>query len=110
MAQKQTPRQEKLQEILNSLNDRERELLQPVADDLAELERKLEEIGRLPFIRFSKKDPTKQQSTPASKLYKELQQSRLNAVKVILSAVRGNPIAEEDEFDKWLAGREQGEA
>lgn len=105
-----TNRQEQLQKIIDSLNDRERELLQPVADDLAEIERKLDEIGKLPFIRFSKKDPTQQERTPASKLYKELQQSRLNAVKVILSALRSNPIEEEDELDKWLAERGQGGA
>lgn len=105
-----TNRQEQLQKIIDSLNDRERELLQPVADDLAEIERKLDEIGKLPFIRFSKKDPTQQERTPASKLYKELQQSRLNAVKVILSALRSNPIEEEDEFDKWLAEKEKGGA
>lgn len=103
-----TTRQEQLQKIIDSLNDRERELLQPVADDLAEIERKLDEIGKLPFIRFSKKDPTQQERTPASRLYKELQQSRLNAVKVILSALRSNPIEEEDELDKWLAERGQG--
>ena len=100
-------RQEQLQEIINTLNDRERKLLQPVADDLAELERKLDAIKGLPFIRYSKKDPTQQESTPASKLYKELQQSRLNAVKVILSALRSCPVEEEDELDKWLAERGQ---
>lgn len=105
-----TNRQEQLQKIIDSLNDRERELLQPVADDLAEIEHKLDEIGKLPFIRFSKKDPTQQERTPASKLYKELQQSRLNAVKVILSALRSNPIEEDDELDKWLAERGQGGA
>lgn len=102
-------RQEQLQKIIETLNDRERELLQPVADDLAELERKLDAIKGLPFIRYSKKDPTQQESTPASKLYKELQQSRLNAVKVILSALRSNPVEEEDELDKWLAERGQGD-
>ena len=103
-----TPRHEQLQNIIDSLNDRERELLQPVADDLAEIENKLDAIGKLPFIRYSKKDPTQQELTPASKLYKELQQSRLNAVKVILSALRSNPVEEEDDFDKWLAERDQG--
>ena len=98
-------RQEQLQKIIDTLNDRERELLQPVADDLAELERKLDAIKELPFIRYSKKDPTQQESTPASKLYKELQQSRLNAVKVILSALRSCPVEEEDEFDEWLESK-----
>ena len=102
-----TPRHEQLQKIIDSLNDRERELLQPVADDLAEIEHKLAEIGKLPFIRYSKKDPTQQERTPASKLYKELQQSRLNAVKVILAALRSCPVEEEDELDKWLASKGQ---
>ena len=102
-----TPRHEQLQKIIDSLNDRERELLQPVADDLAEIENKLAEIGKLPFIRYSKKDPTQQERTPASKLYKELQQSRLNAVKVILAALRSCPVEEEDELDKWLASKGQ---
>lgn len=102
-----TPRHDQLQKIIDSLNERERELLQPVADDLAEIESKLDAIGKLPFIRYSKKDPTQQESTPASKLYKELQQSRLNAVKVILSALRSCPVEEEDELDKWLASKGQ---
>ena len=102
-----TPRHDQLQKIIDSLNERERELLQPVADDLAEIEHKLAEIGKLPFIRYSKKDPTQQERTPASKLYKELQQSRLNAVKVILAALRSCPVEEEDELDKWLASKGQ---
>ena len=102
-----TPRHNQLQKIIDSLNERERELLQPVADDLAEIESKLDAIGKLPFIRYSKKDPTQQERTPASKLYKELQQSRLNAVKVILSALRCCPVEEEDELDKWLASKGQ---
>jgi hypothetical protein len=102
-----TPRHDQLQKIIDSLNERERDLLQPVADDLAEIENKLDTIGKLPFIRYSKKDPTQQERTPASKLYKELQQSRLNAVKVILAALRSCPVEEEDELDKWLASKGQ---
>jgi hypothetical protein len=47
------------------------------------LENRLEELRKLPFIKFNPKNPTQQRTTPAGKQYKELLQQYINLIKAL---------------------------
>lgn len=47
------------------------------------LERHLEELKKLPFIKVNPNNPLQQKSTPAGKQYKELLQQYINLVKAL---------------------------
>ena len=59
------------------------ELISSVVDDVVFLEERLTELKKLPFIEIHPKNPMKQRSTPASKLYKEFLQQYINCIKMI---------------------------
>lgn len=80
-------RQKELKEIVSKLDEDKRKVLAPLLIDIEFLEGRLEELRRLPHIRVDTKNPAKQQITPAGKQYKEMMQSYINAVKVIVSAL-----------------------
>lgn len=80
-------RQKELKEIVSKLDEDKRKVLAPLLIDIEFLESRLEELRRLPHIRVDTKNPAKQQITPAGKQYKEMMQSYINAVKVIVSAL-----------------------
>ena len=87
MNEKEMQRVAELVEIIADIDDEKGVLLTPTIKDIAFLETRLSELRELPFIRVSKSNPAKQQTTPAAKQYKELAQSYLNAVKILLTAL-----------------------
>ena len=54
-------------------------------DEIIFIEERLKELKKLPFIRISKKNPAIQETTPASRQYKELLQQYNNCLRILLS-------------------------
>ena len=70
-------------ELVELIPEDSLELVTSVIDDVIFLEERLTELKKLPFIEINPKNPMKQRSTPASKLYKEFLQQYINCIKMI---------------------------
>lgn len=70
-------------ELVELIPEDSLELVTSVIDDVIFLEDRLTELKQLPFIEVNPKNPMKQRSTPASKLYKEFLQQYINCIKMI---------------------------
>lgn len=76
-------RYENLKKIFNKIDEDKRAVIMPLLDDVIFIEERLSELRKLPTIRYDKRNPAKQEVTPAGKQYKEYMQSYLNALKVL---------------------------
>ena len=92
-----------LQEIFNSIDDDKKQVIEPLIVDVVYMEERLAELKALPHIRVDKKNPMRQEATPAFKQWKELQQQYLNAVKILLTALYRVESSAADELMKKLA-------
>ncbi len=89
------------------------ELVSSVIDDVVFLEDRLTELKKLPFIEVNPKNPMKQRSTPASKLYKEFLQQYINCIKMIEYVIYKEKRLEGDEVEesplrKWFREHDDG--
>lgn len=100
-------RREKLDEIFKDIDENKKELISPLLDDIAFLEEQMEKLKKLPFIQVHPKDPTKQRVTKAAKLYKEHNQSYMNAIRMVYSMINGHEI-DDDPVQKFLEQRQNG--
>lgn len=89
---------EQLQEITSKLNNDQQAIIQPLLGEITFMEKRLDELRRLPHLRIHPKDPARQQVTPAGKQYKETMQAYLNAIKVIMTALSRNDTSAADEL------------
>jgi hypothetical protein len=83
------------------------DLVKSVIDDVIFLEERLTELKKLPFIEVNPKNPMKQRSTPASKLYKEFLQQYINCIKMIEYVIYKEKRLEGEELEesplrKWF--------
>lgn len=74
----------------------------PLVQHAVELETQLEALRKLPKIRVHPKDPTKQKTLPAAKLYKEFLQQYINALKVLQRRSGKDDAEEESPLRKWM--------
>lgn len=84
---KKDERREEFDEICENLDAETLKLVAPLIDHLIFIEKQLAELIKLPFIVTKPGDKTKQRATPAAKQYKELQQTYINALKLINSVL-----------------------
>ena len=89
------------------------ELVSSVIDDVVFLEERLTELKKLPFIEVNPKNPMKQRSTPASKLYKEFLQQYINCIKMLEYVIYKEKRLEGDEVEesplrKWFREHDDG--
>lgn len=89
---------EQLQEITSKLDKDQQAIIQPLLGEITFMEKRLDELRRLPHLRIHPKDPSRQQVTPAGKQYKETMQAYLNAIKVIMTALKRNDTSAADEL------------
>lgn len=78
-------RRKQLDEIFKDIDPNERTLVDNLIDDVVFMEHQMNELKKLPFIRVHPSDPSKQEATKASKQYKDLSQSYMNAIKILCS-------------------------
>ena len=79
-------------------NDAERTIYGKLVEEYVFLERRMDELLKLPQIKIHPDDPSRQKTTPAHKQYKELLQQYTNIAK-ILGKING---AEEENEDSPL--------
>ena len=91
--------------------DRKEKLLSLAGDDAALielvskvlfLEKHLEELEKLPFIKVNPNNPEQQKATPAAKQYKELLQQYTNCIKILSRAGNADDSEEESPLRKWV--------
>ena len=100
-------RHEELMKLLDGADKDAITLLTPLIEDVVFIEKQMEELKKLPFIVVHPKNPAKQKSTPASKQYKELAQSYINALKVIEKALGVDDTGETSPWRLYLESRVQ---
>lgn len=86
-------------ELIALVPEESLELVKSVIDDVVFLEGRLDELKKLPFIEINPKNPMKQRSTPASKLYKEFLQQYINCIKMIEYVIYKEKRLEGDEAE-----------
>ena len=96
-------RVEQLQKIFNGIDDDKKQVIEPLIADVVYMEERLVELKALPHIRVDKKNPMRQEATPAFKQWKELQQQYLNAIKILLTALYRVESSAADELMQKLA-------
>ena len=64
--------------------EEQRALAYDTIDEYLLLKKRMDELSKLPYIRIDKKNPQRQQLTPAAKLLKEYSQAVDNKRKVLL--------------------------
>ena len=87
-------------EILNLIDHDP--VLSPLVDDMIDLEEQLEQLRKLPKIKVHPKDPTRQRTTPAAKLYKECLQQYTNIIRILMRATGTDMEDEESPLRKWF--------
>lgn len=94
-------------ELLNLVSKDSSGLVEELVDEIVFLEKKLEELKELPFIKVNPKDPMQQRSTPAAKMYKEFLQQYINAIKMMEYIIYKekrleSDVPEESPLRKWF--------
>lgn len=89
-------------EILNLIDHDP--VLSPLVEDMIDLEEQLEQLRRLPKIKVHPKDPSRQRTTPAAKLYKECLQQYTNIIRILMRATGTDMEDEESPLRKWFNG------
>ena len=94
-------------ELVAIIPEESLELVSNIIDDVVFLERRLEELRKLPFIQTHPNKPELQRSTPASKQYKEFLQQYINCIKMIEYVIYkdkrlNDDEAEESPLRKWF--------
>lgn len=93
---------DELREYLQNCDKGQRELVDPLIDELIFMENQLEQLKKLPFIKVNPKNAMIQQQTEAFRMYKALIQQYNNSIKtlaVVFNKAAGN---EEHPFAAWL--------
>ena len=81
-------RKEELNEIFNYIDENEKKLIQPLLDEVVNLENQMINLKQYPFIAVNPKNPNQQKITSAAKLYKECSQSYMNAIRILINVLR----------------------
>lgn len=88
------------EELLNLIE--ETPALIPLVNDMVYLEEQLDYLRSLPKIKVHPKDPSKQKTTPAAKLYKELLQQYTNILRIMMRATGIDESEEESPLRQWV--------
>lgn len=96
-------------ELLRLIKDGEAERAKvgQLIDEIVFVEKQLQELKKLPFIKIDQKNPARQKTTPAAKQYKELLQQYNNSLKLLLkiSGDLGGEQEEESPLRIWAKSR-----
>lgn len=93
------------QEVINYLKQNKNvsiEFLTPTIDNFVYLEEQLDDLRKLPKIKVDPKNPERQKVTPAAKIYKELFQQYINALKVLQSYDKNLADVEDSPLRAWV--------
>lgn len=71
-------------------------------DDIVFMESQMEALRKLPFMRVHPEDPSRQELTKASRLYKEFTQSYMNAVRILLGLLYKEEVHEDSPLRTYM--------
>ena len=99
------------EELLAIVPDDSKELVTPTITEVVFLEGQLDKLKKLPFIKVNPSDSEIQKATPASKMYKEMLQQYINAVKLIEGVIYRDKRLEGEQIEdsplrKWFKEHE----
>ena len=95
-------RSERLHKMFEDVDQDTAEVVRPLIDELVSLERRMDELRDLPFIRVHPDNTAFQKTTPAAKLYKECSQSYMNGIRILTGILKRNDVSAEDNLLKQL--------
>ena len=95
-------RKEELKKIFENIDDEQKKLVDRLLDEVVFLEEQMAELKKLPFIRNHPKDMSLQKPTAAAKLYKECNQSYMNAIRILLGLLNKVDESAQSELLKLL--------
>lgn len=76
-------RRDQLNEIFKNVDEAQKQLIDPLLDELVRLEVEIAELRKLPQLRVHPNNPSIQKLTPAARLLKMELQSYMNAVRIL---------------------------
>jgi hypothetical protein len=91
-------RREQLNEIFKNVDDSQKQLIDPLLDELVRLEDEIAELRKLPQLRVHPNNPSIQKLTPAARLLKMELQSYMNAVRILSGILRKIESTTQDEL------------
>ena len=95
-------RREQLNDIFKNVDEGQKQLIDPLLDEIVFLEQRMSELKKLPFVKVHPTDNTMQKTTSAAKLYKECSQSYMNAVRILSSILHKVESSAQDDLLKLL--------
>lgn len=95
-------RETELKQLLKNSNS---VIVKPLIDKVLFLENQLEQLEKLPMIKFNPENPVQQKTTPAAKLYKEFLQQYTNVLKVLERTIGQNTDDGTSPLRKWAESR-----
>lgn len=95
-------RRKELEQILDKIPDKE--LVNQIVEEIIFLEKQIEYLKTLPFIKVHPDNPQIQKETPAAKQYHHMMQAYQNNIKLFISYIRKTDISEgtEDAFMQFF--------
>lgn len=91
-------RREQLDEIFKNVDESQKQLIDPLLDELVRLEVEIAELRKLPQLRVHPNNPSIQKLTPAARLLKMELQSYMNAVRILSGILRKIESTTQDEL------------
>lgn len=88
-------RKQQLEKILEKLPDKD--LVNQIVEEVIFLEKQIEYLKTLPFIKVHPDNPEIQKETPAAKQYHHMMQAYQNNIKLLISYIRKTDISEDTE-------------
>ena len=99
-------RKEQLIKLFDDVENKS--LIENLINDLVFLEENLEQLRKVPLIKFHPENPSIQKTTPAAKLYKELLQQYNNTIKVLVSFIRKDEGEGESPLEAYIKNLSKG--
>lgn len=96
-------RKEELKEIFKDVDDNEKQLIDPLLEEVIFLEEQMKHLRQMPFISVHPSNPALQRKTEAAKLYKECSQSYMNAIRILVGVLNKVESSAQDELLRKLS-------
>jgi hypothetical protein len=99
-------RKDELLKVFEQIEDT-KDIILPMIDDVVFLEKQLDQLRKLPFIKVNPKNPAQQKPTAAAKQYKELLQQYNNCIKILTGILRKDAPEEDSPLRAFLNARKK---
>ena len=100
--EKTMERKEQLIALLQQADQNTSAAFIQLAEEICFLEKQLEELKKLPFLKVHQNNALLQKATPAAKQYKELLQQYTNCIKVLAAICRHDITKGDSPLRNWI--------